>query len=114
MVYNQISNIERLELMEERLGVALNGVSAEINDANDHGVLTVRGEITSLNGGSLQQSVSVKMSAFDSAGNCIATSSRWFSESEFFGINNFQFIEFCPKDVQRVRVFVTKQDSQFG
>lgn len=111
MAYREIESIERLEMLEERLGISLNGVSAEIGDFDDdmECVLVVRGEVVSLDGGGLEDGFYLKMSAFNSRGKCVGVADTYFSGDRFFGIDIFELKTFVrDDDVQKIRVIATK------
>ncbi len=113
MTSQKIATIERLEMLEEKFGISLNGVYAEIYGPDDHEnwTLKVNGEILALNGGELENDFSLKMSAFNSVGDCVETNDLNISAELFFGIDIFSF--YCgwvsTGDIQKVRVFPTKK-----
>ena len=112
MAYLEILNIERLEMIEERLGISINGLNAEIEYADrpdEDSYLLVRGEILPTNGCELMEDIELVMNAFDLDGKCVATNSRWFNKNNFFGLDSFEFQAFTrSKNIQRIRVFVKK------
>lgn len=111
MKYYSVPNIERLELIEEKLGISFSGVGADLRETDSLGwKLSVRVEIIALNGGKLKESLWVKMSAFDSKGKCVATEMTLLDADTFFGIDAVEFTTYYlnSSDVQRVRIFAKK------
>ena len=111
MKYTQISNIEQFDLIEEKFGVALKGIAAEISDEcdDDGRYFYLRCEITSLHGGKLEEDVNVTFSAFDSTERCVSAGSTEFSKEDFMGIDIFRFEKYVrAKDIAKIRVFITR------
>lgn len=93
MTYREILNIERFEMMEERLGIRINSINAEISDSTDSDgecSFNIRGEVLSLNGGNLDKTIILKISLYDSLGKFTKLIEVYFFSHNFFGIDVFE------------------------
>jgi len=86
-------NIERLELLEEKFGIAISGLYANYetgNSAYPH-IVKINFDLTSLSGGKLERSFKVLASAYNSAGQLLRTESTRIDADDFMG--------FCPVSI---------------
>lgn len=100
------SLLERLEAFEDRLGVRLESLSAELNVIDDESIyLTVRGEFHPISGATLSQNIALVVAVYDSASRVVATGSQIFCESDFFGFEVFEvLIHLTEEKLTRVRI----------
>lgn len=98
--------VERLEAFEDRLGVQLESLSAQLDVINDESVyLWVRGELHPTSGTELGQSVELVVAAYDSASRVVGTSTRYFDASSFFGFEIFEIVvQINVKNLTRIRI----------
>lgn len=95
----EVENIERLEMMEERFGVSIEGVFAEYETLDcGSNYLYVRGEIQAVNGTKLEKSLFVVITAYNAKGQVIATESNYFSADDFFGLSP---IDICADIIEK-------------
>jgi hypothetical protein len=98
--------IERLEVFEEKLGIALDNLSLTISD--DYRWLTVTGEVHLAGGRSLTQDIILVAVAYDSEGSILGSDQYFVSADKFLGLDVFK-IEFWANDIgllaKRIRVF---------
>ena len=74
--------VERLEALEERLGVSIEAVYAVYTE---NGSLIVNYDLHSRDGGQLSTNISIKLAVYDGAGRLIHEEGRWHGEEEFRG-----------------------------
>jgi hypothetical protein len=79
--------IERLELFEERLGIRLEGLYAEISD--DCQWVTVNGEVHALEGMKLKQDINIVGAVYDNFGRVIVRNSWQVFKEKFYGFQVF-------------------------
>lgn len=88
----QVVNVERLEIMEEKFGVTLEGLNAQIkhwdSDSENMPDLEIYGEIHAANGTGIEEDVSIIATAFDSDGKVIGTGSVYIDKEDFFALEN--------------------------
>lgn len=102
----EIENIERLEMMEEKCGVCLDGIYAEFEVLTDDlFFIHVRGEVQSVNGTTLEGNLSVTMVAYNTKGKVIATHSEHFNEDDFFGLSPFQLSTTIIEKPVKIRIY---------
>jgi hypothetical protein len=99
------TNLERLEVFEDRLGVRLEALSCFLDEYG----LTVNGEAHAVNGTALGQDTSLVVAAYDDAGRIVASTTHDISADDFFGLDTFEIILRVPVNlVTRVRVYPKK------
>ena len=101
-------SIERLEAMEDRLGVELSALSAFIEVYDDGDVhLNVNGELV-VKGGELSADIEIQVASYDEKGRVIGNDSISIYAEDFFGIEIFDRICFLPLPPTRIRIFPKK------
>ncbi len=102
----EIKNIERLEMMEDKLDITLEGIYAEYETIEkDDKYLCVRGEIRAVKELQLQENIEIIVTAYNAEGKVIATGSEFFSAKKFFGLSPFDIcVDIIEKPV-KVRVY---------
>ena len=109
----KITNIQRFELLEERLGIAISGVNAVLvnfgNVAEPIYYLEINAEVIALNGGEIEHDFQVNITASDSAGEVLGGAADSFLQDWFFGIDRLH-VEFkvYTTDVEAIKVFPVK------
>ena len=109
----QVVNIERLEIMEEKFGITLEGLNAQIkhwdSDSGNMPDLNIYGEIHAANGTGIEESVEIVATAFDTDGKVIVTGSVYINKEDFFALEN---IDIAMMDIisipVKVRVYPKK------
>jgi len=95
--------IERLEAFEERLGVSLEGLFAEISHRE---YIRVNGELHLREGTELKQDIEVVATVYDQSGRVLAVGHVRFSTDSFFGFEPFSlFMEVGSNRPARIRVY---------
>lgn len=105
----EIENVERLEMMEEKCGVSIEGVFAvfEEHDA-DSRYLTVTAEIQAVSGTTIEESIDVIITAYNSEGKVIATGSDYIDANDFFSLSPIDIcIDIIEKPV-KIRIYPKK------
>lgn len=77
--------IERLDVLEERLGVSIENLYVKIPP--DYSYLRIMGELHSATGTTLSEWTKVVAVVYDSEGRVIATNENFFFEDKFFGFD---------------------------
>jgi len=86
------SRIVRLDAFEERVGVRLEGVTAELIEGSDSTFVKVFGELYPLEGASLSTDIQIYVSLHGENGQVLAVESDNHSCEEFFGFAPFSII----------------------
>jgi hypothetical protein len=96
--------IERLEAFEERVGVRLEALFANMGQ---NGYLTVNGEMHPREGTTITQYIAIHVDAYDSSGRVIAKSDNTsFSPDKFFAFEAFQALVQLPvHQLSKIRVY---------
>ena len=86
------SLVQRLDAFEERLGVRIEALSAFESEGYEDGEveITVRGELHSESGTSLEQNVDLNLIVYDGEGRVVETETKYFRMESFFGFATFQ------------------------
>jgi hypothetical protein len=90
----EIENVERLEMMEEKCGVSIDGVYAvfwEYDDGYDERYLCITGEIQAVSGTTIDKNIDVVFTAYNAEGKVIATGGNCFDADDFFCLSPFEF-----------------------
>lgn len=102
----EFENIERLEMMEDKCGVTLDGVYAEYEVIDrDSKYISVRGEIQATNGTTINKSLSIVVTAYNGNGKVIATGSDYFDADNFFGISSFDITTKVIDKPTKIRIY---------
>lgn len=112
MRVEDVSNlIERLEAFEERVGVRLESLSAQLARSDDHAYLTVLGEVHPQAGTDLQEDVELVIAVYDSSARVVGTASHSLEASTFFGFETFEIVaEIYVNKVTRVRIYPKRSE----
>jgi hypothetical protein len=84
--------IERLEAFEDRSGVSLEGLYADINSDTYRGnfySLDINGELHPREGTELDQDIELVATAYDTSGRVIGVGKDYFKSESFFGFEAF-------------------------
>ncbi|MFZ3074375.1 MAG: hypothetical protein WA093_04600 [Minisyncoccales bacterium] len=108
---NLTNRIERLEAFEEKLGVTFEKLIVRIG----YGI-NLHGELHSLAGNNLQESVYIECVVYDKQGLIIEQHSRFIDKDNFFGFDMLEFgltnlkdDEIANNDIGKIRIFPKKQ-----
>ncbi len=104
--------IERLEAFEDRVGVRLESLGAELRTLLNNGFfLNVRGELHPQSGTELPRDVELVIAAYDTSSKIVGTSSRHFEAGGFFGFEIFEvMIQIHVDNLKRIRIFPKQAD----
>lgn len=95
--------IERLEAFEDRLGVSLEGLFA---DLTERGYIHINGELHLREGTELNQDIEVVATVYDSSGRVLDVQDAGFYADSFFGFEAFSlFMEVGNRRPARIRVY---------
>jgi hypothetical protein len=98
-------SIERLEVFEEKLGIRLDNLS--VTTQVRYCDLCVLGEVYSLSGNSLSDSVVIQVNLYNNEGEIVDTNKCYIDNDRFMGYDAFK-IEFSQVDtnsISKIRVF---------
>jgi hypothetical protein len=100
-------SVERMEMLEERLGIRLQGIMATVRYptafAGKH-ELTVAGEIYSPSGSSLEADVSIVVVAQNEKGQVVGTTSQTIRRDKFIGYEVLNMMVYCNGHPSRVKI----------
>ncbi len=102
--------VQRLDAFEDRLGVRIEAMSAfeSKDEYEDEAEITVRGELHSVHGTSLDQNVTLGVYVYDAEGRVIETASRYIVAKSFFGFHTFEISCYVtPGIAKRIRLVPT-------
>lgn len=95
--------VERLEAMEDRLGIELSALGAATNECDR---LYIRGEIASKNGGTLDYPVVIQAAAYNTGGQIISTACVTICNESFCGFDVFEIMmDRDIPDIRKIRVW---------
>lgn len=101
-------SIERLELLEEKFGIAISGLYASYEYdaayANAHRV-RINFDLTSLNGGQLERNFKVIASAYNSAGQLLGTDTTYIDADDFMGFSPTSITLALDQMPEKIRLF---------
>ncbi len=98
--------LERLESMEDRCGIGLDALYAQMEADEDDITVQVTGEIHSVNGGQIATSITLQIAAYDKSGRVIQTDSHWLDRDTFFGFDTFNMRFQVPTpEISKIRLF---------
>ncbi len=108
----QIENIERLEIMEEKFGITIEGLNAQISFYEDSDYMPdveIYGEIHAVNGTGIDDDIEIVATAFDRDGKVIGTTTDYIEKEDFFAL---QSLDITISDVSskpaKIRVYPKK------
>lgn len=103
------SNVERLELIEEKLGINITGIYAFFKTL-DGGrfYIGVNFDVSSSNGEPLKQSISIRATAYNEIGQAIGMSSTSVNNDDFLGFDSKSIIFLTDQPPEKIRLFPTK------
>ena len=109
----KIDNVQRFELLEERLGISISSVGVALVNYGDTDdpvyYVEVTAVVIALNGGEVVDSFKIDTTATDSNGVGLGGSSGLFDSSKFFGIGRLDVsIAVYTTDVETVKIFPVK------
>lgn len=104
--------VERLELLEEKRGIEISGVYATCCDRPnamppDYDVM-INFDVTSLNGGQLEANFQVQASAYNAAGQLLATAYAFIYSDKFMGFGSWSEHLYLDQAPKRIRLFPTQ------
>jgi len=101
-----IENIERLEMMEEKCGVSIDGAYAVFEEVDvDSRYVTVNAEIQAVSGTTIDESIDVIFTAYNAEGKIIATGSDYFDADDFFGLSPINFCADIIEKPAKIRIY---------
>ncbi len=104
-----IDTIERLEIMEEKLGIAVEGAYAIFEqDSDGDSYVIVNGEVHTVNGTKLDEDIEIILTVYNNKGKVISTSSTFFASDNFFMIKPFHFYEDVIEMPAKIRLYPVK------
>ena len=100
--------IERLELLEEKFGIAISGLYASHNDLSDktrscHHV-KVNFDVSSLSGGKLNQGLKINASAYNAAGQLLEITSAYIQSDKFLGFDSMSILATLEQEPAKIRL----------
>lgn len=113
MTKNDVTRmIERLEALEDRVGVRLDSLSAFFEPRpTGSSYITLHGEIHAADGTELRTDVTLLAAAYDDQDRVVGTSDRWYQKDDFYGLDIFDItISVEAKSLKRIRVFPKRRD----
>lgn len=112
MAHRQITNIQRYELLEERLGISISSVGAWLEDIDDEFYLRLTWEIIALNGGALEHDIAITISVLDENGVGLQVRSNLALKKPFFGIDAYGETILLPSsNIGLIKMIPTKYGS---
>jgi hypothetical protein len=106
--HKEVTNrVERMQAAEDRLGISFEAIFADYETSDYGNSLTVNFDVTAATGG-LASDIEVVVSAYNSAGQLVATTHDYIPEDEFFGIDSKSLNATCPQEPAKIRLFAKK------
>lgn len=99
--------LERLEIFEERLGVRLEAVFAQVGvGQDDNRRVWVSGELHARNGTQLKQDIWIEVVLYDSKGRVANVDRCLFLAEKFFGFETFMIsVVLSVEPMSKIRLF---------
>lgn len=99
--------IERLELLEEKFGIAISGLyaSCKYEPYGPYHDIKINFDLTSLSGGKLERSFNVIASAYNSAGQLLQTGSTRIDADDFMGFSPVSITLHLDQVPDKIRLF---------
>jgi len=114
MSKERIENLERLEIMEDKFGISIEGLYAEIERWEDlPDVLpniNIYGEVHASNGTNISESIYINATAFNKEGEVIGSAQTYIQQENFFAIeplNSFIISDIIEKP-SKIRIYPKK------
>jgi hypothetical protein len=99
----QFDNVERLEMIEEQLGVRLEGLFVSWNSDSEY--LEVHAELYASEGTTLKYNVQIIATAYDETGRVLGTAGKFYLTNKFVGLATVNFRVECPIVPARLRIY---------
>lgn len=102
------SLIERLELLEEKFGIAISGLYASHNDLSNgtrscHHV-TINFDVSSLSGGKLSQGLKINASVYNAAGQLLGITPAYIHSDRFLGFDSMSILATLEQEPAKIRL----------
>lgn len=112
-IFKEIKNIQRFELLEDRFGIQISGITATITleDIEDKYLVEINGEVTSTNGAELiKDFIQINVSLSDINGNILFTDQTYLVKAKFYGLTNISFLinSYNLKDLHLIKIYPTE------
>jgi hypothetical protein len=106
-------NVQQFELLEERLGISIKGLTARMStchreetDPERKIFITVNAEVIATSGGEIDQNFQLQLVISDSNGNVLGTEIQYYWQPTFFGLDVFSvYVEIFKMDVCTLKLF---------
>lgn len=105
----QLNNIERIETMEEKLGISIEGLNAEIEDLDGDKTVYIYGEVFSTSGKNIASDIEIVATAFNKEGKVIGIERTYFDSDNFFALQPLEmiFMDIIDKP-EKIRIYPKK------
>ena len=100
--------IERMEPLEERLGVRLQALSAYIDTDPEDVEVVLNGELALRHGNKLGEDISLVVAGYGSDGRVLGTTEHYVDHETFFHIETFSILFYLPSRPTRLRIYPKK------
>jgi hypothetical protein len=113
MSKERIENLEHLEIMEDKFGISIEGLYAEIERWDDlPGQLpnvNIYGEVHASNGTGINENICIVATAFNKEGKVIGASEAHIYQEDFFAIEPLQIlINDIVEKPSKIRIYPKK------
>ena len=111
MSKEQIENLERLEIMEDKFGIYIEGLYAEITQWEDVELpdLAIYGEVHASNGTGINENICIVATAFNKEGKVIGAGEAHIYQEDFFAIEPLTiFINYIIEKPSKIRIYPKK------
>ena len=103
------SNVERLELIEDKFGIGISGVYASTQAmAEDQFLVRINFDISSSDGEPLKQSFYIHATAYNKAGQAIGMENIFVHQPDFFGFDSRSLLFYIDQPLEKIRLFPKK------
>jgi len=100
--------IERLELLEEKFGIAISGLYATCEHRPNFSPpiyqIAINFDLASLSGGKLKRNFKVLASAYNSSGQLLGTTPTYIDAGDFMGFGSFSDILYLDQAPKKIRL----------
>jgi hypothetical protein len=101
--------VERLDVFEDRVGVSFEALFCTIDDEPDSDgeyKIELHGELHNSAGTTLDDDIEIVLSAYDTAGRVLATTTEYLTAESFFGFEVLDMSLWVPTaHILRIRLF---------
>lgn len=101
--------VERLELLEEKFGIAISGLYATCEfktwKTPHYYAIVINFDVASSTGAELDQSLSIRASAYNSAGQLLGTGSAYINKDDFLGFASMNITLDVDQAPEKIRLF---------